>query len=320
MSARVVVSRALPGGSAGPLDEVGPVWVSPHDRALTAPELRAAVPGAEALLVTLNDRVDAALLAAAGPQLRIVANTAVGYDNVDVEAVRAHGAVLTNTPGVLTAATADLTLGLLLNLTRRIGEGERWIRSGRPWTWDLTFLLGTGLQGKRLGVVGMGAIGRAVATRAAAFGMELVHHSRSGSADDSGSTRVELDELLATADVVSLHCPLTPATRHLIDATALVRMRSTAFLINTARGPVVDENALVDALRSGVIAGAALDVYEDEPVVHPGLLDLDNVVLAPHLGSATQETRTQMAQLAVANTVAVLRGHPPRTPVPVRSV
>lgn len=315
--AHILVTRALPGRVLDPLTGLGEVTVSPHDRPMTPDELHAALAGVDAVIATLNDRIDEAALAAAGPGLRIVANTATGYDNLDVPAIAAHGAVATNTPGVLVDATADLAMALLLDVTRRVSEGDRLIRSGTSWAWDIGFMLGAGLQGRRLGVVGMGAIGQAVAARAVAFGMEVVHHSRRGPAAVGPSTRLELDELLATSDVVSLHCPLTAQTRHLIDAAALRAMKPGAFLVNTARGPVVDEAALVEALRSGEIAGAALDVYEDEPRVHPGLLDLECVVLAPHLGSATTETRTRMAELAVENVVAVLSGQDPRTPIPV---
>ncbi|MGW3882819.1 2-hydroxyacid dehydrogenase [Streptomyces sp. NPDC005055] len=318
---RIVVTRALPEAALAPLHEVGEVWVSPHDRPLSPAELRDAVAWATAVVTMLSDRIDTDVLAAAGDELRIVANTAVGYDNLDVRAIARHGAVATNTPGVLIDATADLTLALLLAVTRRVAEGDRLIRSGAAWTWDVSFMLGTGLQDKRLGIVGMGHIGRAVARRAAAFGMEIVHYSRRDSRLDSRAEQlslpVALDELLETSDVVSLHCPLTPQTRHLIDAVALKRMKPTAFLINTARGPVVNEGALVQALAHGTIAGAALDVYENEPAVHPGLRTLDNVVLAPHLGSATLETRSRMAQLAADNVIAVLTGKDAITPISV---
>ena len=260
----------------------------------------------------LHDRVDDALLSAAGDRLRIVANVAVGYDNVDLDAARAHGVTITNTPGVLTDATADLAIALLLAITRRLGEGERLIRSGKPWAWAIDFMLGRGLRGKTLGIVGYGEIGQATATRARAFGMEVIYTQRSRGADPG---QVELATLLERSHVVSLHCPLTPETRHLIDADALGRMRDDAYLVNTARGPVVDEAALADALRDGVIAGAALDVFEDEPAVHPGLPGLENAVLLPHLGSATIETRTAMAELAAANVIAVLGGGAPTTPV-----
>jgi glyoxylate reductase len=311
---RVVVTRALPATALAPLSDVGDVWVSPHDRPLTADELRDAVHGADAVISMLNDRIDDAMLDAAGPQLRVVANTAVGYDNVDVAAFAHRECVATNTPGVLVDATADLTMTLLLDVTRRVSEGDRFIRSGQAWAWDIGFMLGSGLQGKQLGIVGMGHIGRAVASRATAFGMDVAYHARRAHEGDLGR-RVDLDELLATSDIVSLHCPLTADTRHLIDSDALRRMPPWSYLVNTARGPIVDEDALVRALDDGELAGAALDVYEHEPAVHPGLLRSENVVLAPHLGSATVETRTRMAELAVQNVVAVLQGRQPTTPI-----
>jgi glyoxylate reductase len=310
---RIVVTRGLPEPALAVLRETGAdVWVSPHDRALAVDELHDAVDGADAIVTMLHDRVDDALLAAAGEQLRVVANVAVGYDNVDLDAARRHGVTITNTPGVLTDATADLAIALLLAVTRRLGEGERRIRSGEPWAWSIDFMLGRGLRGKTLGIVGYGEIGRATATRARAFGMEVVYTKRSTGADPG---RVELGELLDRSHVVSLHCPLTPETRHLIDADALARMRVDAYVVNTARGPIVDEAALAVALRDGVIAGAALDVFEREPEVDPDLVGLDNVVLVPHLGSATVETRTAMAELAAANAIAVLAGDEPPTPV-----
>ncbi|WP_199254559.1 2-hydroxyacid dehydrogenase [Mycolicibacterium mengxianglii] len=315
---RIVVTRALPPATLAPLAELGELWVSPHDRPLTAEELCAAVAGADAIVTMLNDRIDESVLTAAGSQLRVVANTAVGYDNLDVPAIARHGAVATNTPGVLVDATADLTMALLLDVTRRVTEGDRLVRSGEAWSWDIGFMLGAGLQQKQLGIIGMGHIGRAVAQRAAAFGMSIVYHARREHDGDTGR-RVALDELLATSDVVSLHCPLTADTRHLIDASALRRMKAGSYLVNTARGPIVDENALVEALAGGVIAGAALDVYEYEPDVHPGLRTLPNAVLAPHLGSATVETRTRMAELAVENVVQTLTGGGPITPIAVPS-
>ena len=307
--ARIVVTRGLPDPALRALRDSGAdVWVSPENRALSAAELHAAIAGADAVVAMLHDRVDDAMLDAAGTQLRVVANVAVGYDNVDLEAARRRGVVITNTPGVLTDATADMAIALLLAVTRRLGEGERRIRSGEPWTWSIDFMLGRGLRGKTLGIVGYGAIGQAVAARARAFGLQILFTRRSGGG-------VTLDELLERSDFVSLHVPLTDATRHLIDAAALARMRRDAYLVNTARGPVVDEIALARALRDGTIAGAALDVFEREPEVHSGLLELDNVVLVPHLGSATVETRTAMAELAVANVVAVLAGEKPPAPV-----
>lgn len=312
---KIVVTRRAPGDALTRLAELGEVVVATQDRVLTTAELCSAVTGADAVITTLNDRVDAEVLRAAGPQLRLVANMAVGYDNFDGPAFLAHSVVATNTPGVLVEATADLTFALLLDVTRRVSEGDRIIRAGRQWSWDISFLLGAGLQGRRLGIVGMGAIGRAVAARAVAFGMGVVHHSRRGPDVVGPSTRAELAEVLATSDIVTLHCPLTPETHHLIDSEALHRMKSTSYLINTSRGPVVDEAALCRALRRGSIAGAALDVYEDEPRVHPGLLELENVVLTPHLGSSTTETRERMAAVAVDNVIAVLSGGMPSTPI-----
>ncbi|QIZ33871.1 D-glycerate dehydrogenase [Saccharopolyspora sp. ASAGF58] len=319
MDKRIVVTRTVPGSALGVLRQVGDVHVCPQDRPLTAPELREAVRGAHAIVAMLHDRIDAGLVAAAGPQLQVVANVAVGYDNIDVPAVTERGVIVTNTPGVLVDATADLALGLLLMVTRRLGEGDRLLRARQPWTFHLGFMLGAGLQGKTLGIVGLGDIGQAVARRARAFGMSIAYTGRRRAAAE---VEAELDarflpqdELLRTADVVSLHCPLTEQTRHLIDEAALAVMKPTAFLINTSRGPVVDERALAKALQKGQIGGAALDVFEREPEVEPALLDLDNVVVVPHLGSATTETRTAMAELAARNVAAVLTGAEPPTQV-----
>ena len=317
---RIVVTRRIPDEALELLGEASEMWLSPHDRPLTEAELHEAIAGADAVVTMLHDRVDAPFLDAAGERLRCVANVAVGYDNIDVEAARERNVIVTNTPGVLTDATADLAMALILMTTRRLGEGERVVRTGEPWAWDMFFLLGTGLQGKRLGVIGLGAIGQATARRARAFGMEIVYHGRHQAADEveaelGGARRLELDELLATADVVSIHTPLTPETHHMIDARRLELMRSDAYLVNTARGPIVDESALVRALGDRQIAGAGLDVFEREPEVDPGLLELENVVVVPHLGSATIETRTAMAMLAAENAIAVVRGETPPTPV-----
>jgi len=319
VAARIVVTRRIPDPAIELLEGAGDVWVSPHDRPLSADELHSAVAGADAAVTLLHDRVDDAFLDAAGPALRIVANVAVGYDNVDVEACARRGVVVSNTPGVLTEATADIAFALILMSTRRLGEGERLIRARTPWSWSMFFMLGTGLQGKTLGIVGLGKIGQATARRARAFGMEIVYAGRRRAAEDVeaelSARFLPLDELLTTADVVTLHCPLSAETRHLIDATALARMQPSSHLVNTTRGPVVDEAALAEALRAGAIAGAGLDVFEREPEVHPDLLELENVVLIPHLGSATIETRTAMGVLAAENVVAVLGGSAPVTPV-----
>ena len=259
---------------------------------------RTALAGAAGLVTVPTDTVDGDLLDAAGPQLRIVAQHAVGFDNVDLEAATARGVVVTNTPDVLTAATAEFTLTLLLALLRRVVEGDRLVREGAEWSWEPTAMLGAGLAGKTLGLVGHGRIGQEVARLAEAFGMNVVYSSRSGG--------MPLEQLLAEADVVSFHVPLTEETRGLIDAAALARMRPGAVLVNTSRGPVVDEDALADALESGRIAGAALDVYEREPEVEPRLRRLPNVVLTPHVASATVEAREAMGMLCVDSLRAVL--------------
>ena len=278
------------------------------------------VRGADALVTLLTEKVDAELLDAAGEQLKVVANVAVGYNNIDVDACRARGVVATNTPGVLTDATADIAMALILMSTRRLGEGERIIRSQTPWQWGMFYLLGSGLQHKTLGVVGLGGIGAATARRARAFGMNIIYSSRSQAPRELeaelGAHRVDMDTLLAESDVLSLHCPYSPSTHHLLSTEQFAAMKSTAYVVNTARGPVIDEAALVEALRSGEVAGAGLDVFEDEPAVHPGLLECENAVLLPHLGSATVETRTAMATLAADNVVAVLAGGEPPTPIP----
>ncbi|NIJ13216.1 glyoxylate reductase [Saccharomonospora amisosensis] len=318
-SPRIVVTREIPQAALDLLREIGDVWWPQPDKALSPGELHQVIAGADAVVSTLQDRVDAAFADAAGPRLKVVSTVAVGYDNIDVPALTSRGIVVTNTPGVLTDATADLAFGLLLAVTRRLGEGERLLRSRTPWSFHLGFMLGSGLQGKTLGIVGLGQIGRAMARRALAFGMDIRYSGRRR-ADEAierelGATYLSFEELLSSSDVVSLHCPLTPLTHHLIDADALARMKPSAYLINTTRGPVVDESALAKALADGTIAGAGLDVFENEPEVHPDLLELDNVALAPHLGSATVETRTAMATLAARNAVAVLTGTQPPTPV-----
>jgi lactate dehydrogenase-like 2-hydroxyacid dehydrogenase len=315
----IAISNRLPEPAVEALRGVGEVRMDDREEAIPRTDLLELVAGADAVLTLLHDRVDEELLEAAGPQLRCVANVAVGYDNVAVEAAARRGVVVTNTPGVLDDATADLTLALLLAAARRVVEGDRLVRSGRPWTWGMHFMLGTDLRGKQLGIVGLGGIGAKVAERARAFGMTIAYHSRRpGRAEvveRLEAERMPLERLLESSDAVSLHCPLTAETRHLIGAAELERMKPSAILVNAARGPVVDEAALAEALAAGTIAGAGLDVYEREPRVEPGLLGLDNVVLAPHLGSATVETRTAMAELAARNAISVLGGQGPLTPV-----
>lgn len=313
------VTNRLPGSAVELLREAGEVRADQRETAIPRSDLLELVAGAEAVLTLLGDRVDEEFLDAAGPQLRCVANVAVGYDNVDVPAAERRGVVVTNTPGVLDDATADLTMALILAATRRIAEGDRLVRSGRDWNWGMHFMLGSSLQGKRLGIVGLGSIGKWVAQRARAFGMEIAYHQRNQAPAEVeaalGAERMPLERLLAEADVVSLHCPLTPETHHLIGAAELAAMKPGAVLVNVARGPVVDEAALAEALAENRIAAAGLDVYEREPKVVARLLELDNVVLSPHLGSATVETRTAMAELAARNAISVLSGQGPLTPV-----
>ena len=310
----VAVSRQIPAPGVDPLHAAGlDVRYRNIDEACPAEELAALTQPAAGLLCLLSERIDAGLLDAA-PNLRIVANMAVGFDNIDVEACSERGVIVSNTPDVLTDATADLTWALLLAVARRIGEGERLARTGRWSGWRPGELLGTGLNGKTLGIFGMGKVGAAVARRAAGFEMDVLYHNRSPVVGAT-ATYTSRSELLARSDVLVLNAPSTPETRHVIGADALASMKPSALLINTARGPLVDEEALVDALRAGTIAGAGLDVYEHEPKIHPGLRELDNVVLLPHLGSATHEARGAMVQLACDNLAAVLSGRPPLTPV-----
>jgi glyoxylate reductase len=313
------VTNRLPESALTLLRGAGELRLDDRAGPISRADLLKLVGGVEAVVTLLHDRVDEELLETAGSQLRCVANVAVGYDNVDVAAAARRGVVVTNTPGVLDDATADLTLALMLDATRRVSEGDRLIRAGRPWAWGLSFMLGSGLRGKLLGIVGLGGIGRRVAERARAFGMEVAYHQRNQAPAEVeaalGAERLPLEELLARADILSLHCPLTPETYHLIGREELAAMQSGAVLINAARGPVVDERALAAALAAGEIAAAGLDVYEHEPQVEPALLALENAVLSPHLGSATVETRTAMAELAARNAISVLRGEEALTPV-----
>jgi glyoxylate reductase len=316
---RIVVAGHIPDAGLDVLRPHGHVWGWKHDEPIPVDQLYQRIAGADAVLTLLTTKVDDAFLDAAGPSLKVVSNVAVGYNNIDVAACRTRGVIATNTPGVLTDATADIAMALILMVTRRLGEGERLVRSKQPWQWGMFMLLGTSIQGRRLGIIGMGAIGQAVARRAKAFGMTVSYTNRNAVApeieDELQADRLSLDELLATSDVVSVNCPYSPETHHLIGPAQFELMRDSAFLVNTARGPIVDEAALVDALRNGSIAGAGLDVYEREPELEPGLVDFDNVVLIPHLGSATVETRAAMATLAARNAVAVISGQPPLTPV-----
>ena len=313
---KVLVTREIPPAGLHLLEDFDVTILSeaPPGRE----ELLGVVRGASGILSILTEKIDAEVMDAAGDGLKVVANMAVGYDNVDVDAASERGIVVTNTPSVLDETTADTAFMLLLASARRLGEGERILRSGRWDAWGPMQLIGPDVYGKKLGIVGMGRIGTAVARRALGFDMQVLYSSRSrneAAERDLGAKRMQLDELLRESDFVSIHTPLTPETRHLIGAAELEKMKPTAILVNTSRGPVVDEAALADALENKHIFAAGLDVYEEEPEVHPKLLELENVVLAPHIGSASIETRNKMAVLAAENIVAVLRGKRPKNSV-----
>ena len=310
--AKVVVTGKIPAVALERLRAEHTVDAWEDESPIARDELLKRVAGADSIVSLLTEKIDAELLDAAGKQLCSVSNVAVGYNNIDVPACRERNVLVTNTPGVLTDATADIAMALILMSTRRLAEGERVIRTQQPWQWGMFYMLGSSIQGSQLGIVGMGQIGAAVARRARAFGMTIAYTKRSPldaeTAKELNATHMDLDELLATSDVVSLHCPYSPETHHLMNASTIGKMKKSAYLINTARGPVVDEEALATALQQGKIAGAGLDVFEKEPTVHQALIGLDNAVLIPHLGSATVETRTAMANLAVTNALAVLSG------------
>ncbi len=310
---RILVTRKLPSSVLAKLESVGEVDLFSGESAMIPEELRTRAATTHAIVSMLSDTIDRDLIDGA-PKLKVVANVAVGYNNIDVAYARSRGVIVTNTPDVLTESVADFTWALILAITRRLSEGERVVRRHDWKGWAFDFMLGTELRGKQLGLVGLGRIGRAVASRAAAFGVRVAYTTRSDR-DLPGAESLSLDWLLNTSDIVSLHVPLTPETRHLIDKRALTHMKRSAYLINTARGPVIDEEALAWALDERLIAGAALDVYEHEPGIHPDLFKHENVLLIPHLASGTSETRIAMADLAVANVAAVLAGRLPLTPV-----
>jgi lactate dehydrogenase-like 2-hydroxyacid dehydrogenase len=317
---RVFVTRRIPDEGLRPILEATDATVWPDELPPPRDVLLGAVEGCDGILTLLTDRVDAELLDRAGPRLRVVSNYAVGFDNVDVAETARRGVAVGNTPGVLTETTADLAFALILASARRLPEAERFVREGRWRTWSPTLLLGSDVHGATLGIVGFGRIGQAVARRATGFGMTVLCHSRTPVAADVaaslGVTAVPLDELLRRADFVSLHVTLTPETRNLVDARALSLMKPTAVLVNTARGGVVDGRALYDALRDGVIAGAALDVTDPEPIARDDpLLTLESCLVVPHVGSATRATRGRMARMAAANLLAGVRGEPLPTPV-----
>ena len=310
MSFNVYVTRQIPDEGINFLKKSSQkVEVNPSDRSLAYDELLRQIKGRDAILTMLSDKIDAHLIKEA-TNLRIIANYAVGYDNVDVKAATAKGIIVTNTPGVLTDSTADMAWALLFSIARRIVEGDKLTRVGKFVGWSPMFLLGSDLIGKTLGVIGAGRIGTAMAMRSRGWCMKVLYTTQSNRnsvlEEMLGAKRVDLETLLRGSDFVSIHTPLTEKTKHLISTKTLSQMKRTAYLINTARGAIIDEGALVNALRNKQIAGAGLDVYEEEPRLKPGLAELDNVVLAPHLGSATIETRAKMAIMAVENIIAVL--------------
>lgn len=314
MKPKVFLTRRLPPAVMARLAETTELRAH-ADRPATAAELAAGIAGCDALLCNITDRIDAAVLAAGAPTLRVVANFGVGFNNIDVAAATARKIPVTNTPGVLTDATADLAFALLLATARRLGEGERLVRA-RQWTgWEPLQMLGADVGGATLGLIGFGRIGRAMAKRARAFDLKLIYWNRTrlspAEEAETGAVYRPKEDVLAEADFVSLHVAYTPDTHHLIDAAALARMKRTAILINTARGAVVDEAALAAALQNGTIGGAGLDVFEREPQLDPGLFGLENAVLVPHLGSATIGTRTKMGMIAVDNLLAVCGGQRP---------
>ena len=310
---KILVTRTLPGDALERLSRQAELDIWAADAAMPPSEIARRIAGCDGLLCLLTDRIDRAIIAAA-PKLKIIANYAVGYDNIDTRAAQDHGVIVTNTPGVLTEATADLTWALLMAAARLVPAGDRLMRSGRWAGWDPNLLLGSSVFGQTLGIVGAGRIGTAVARRSRGFEMKVVYASRNRNQlleDELHARRVELDELLTCADFVSLHLPLTETTRHLIGARELGRVQPGAILINTARGPIIDEAALAAALQQGPLAAAGLDVFEDEPAVHPELLGLENVVMLPHLGSATLATRSRMADIAVNGLLDWLAGRSP---------
>jgi glyoxylate reductase len=314
----ILISRSLPEAAIQAARSRADVDLHTGDRPLPKHDLVARLRGKQGLICLITDAIDADLLDAC-PDLRVVANVAVGYNNVDVAAATRRGVAVTNTPDVLTETTADFAWTLLMATARRLAEGDRYVREGRFTQWEFMLLLGGDVHGKTLGIVGFGRIGRAVARRARGFNMRVLYQD-AVAADpiterELAASRVDLPTLLRESDFVTLHTPLLPETRHLINAESLRTMKRTAYLINASRGPVADEPALVQALKEGWIAGAGLDVFEEEPKVHPDLLSLPNVVLAPHIASASYETRLKMAMLAVENCLAVLEGRRPPTPV-----
>lgn len=314
----ILISRSLPEEAVVSARSHAHVDINETDAPLERTELIRRLQGRQGLICLITDAIDAEILAAC-PELKAVSNVAVGFNNIDVAAATRRGVVVTNTPDVLTETTADFAWTLLMATARRLVEADRYVREGRFKQWEFMVLLGGDIHGKTLGILGFGRIGRAMARRAQGFGMRVLYQDAvaadAATERELRATRTDTATLLRESDFVTLHTPLLPETRHLINAQSLRTMKKTAYLINASRGPIVDEAALAQALKEGWIAGAGLDVFEEEPKVHPGLMGLPNVVLAPHIASASSDTRLQMANLAVDNCLAVLEGRTPPTPV-----
>jgi len=311
MKKKILVTRMIPGPALDMLAEHFDITVHRQDRAMSKSELSEAIQGKDALLSLLSDTIDSELMDVAGPQLKVIANYAVGFNNIDLDAATSRGIAVTNTPGVLTNATADLAWALLFSCSRRILEADRFLREGNFKGWSPTMYLGQDITGATLGIIGAGRIGSNFGRKAKAFDMKILYYSNMPNSmfeAETGARYVPLETLLKESDYVSVHVPLSEATTHLIGEDELKRMKRTAILINTARGPIVDEKALVYALKEGWIGGAGLDVYENEPEVEPELLTMNQVVLVPHIASATTETRGQMGRIAARNIIQTLQG------------
>ena len=313
---KVIVTRKLPDSIETRMAELFDVTLNLKDIPFTADQLKEAVASADVLVPTVTDTIDADVIAAAGKNLKMIANFGAGVDHIDVDAAQARGLAVTNTPGVLTEDTADLTMALLLSVPRRLFEGEKILRAGKWTGWTPTFLMGHRIEGKRLGIIGMGRIGQAVARRAKAFNLSVHYHKRTRlpeqtEADLDATYWDDLDQMLARMDFISVNCPLTEDTHHLLNRARLKKLQPHAVIINTARGEIIDEEALADLIEVGRIAGAGLDVFEEEPQINPKLLELDNVVLLPHMGSATIEARVAMGEKVLINTRAFADGHRP---------
>ena len=317
--AKIVVTGKIPEVALEKLKKSHEVVSWGEETPISRDEMLKRVSGANVIVSLLTEKIDEEVLNSAGNDLKAVCNVAVGYNNIDVAACKNKNVLVTNTPGVLTDATADIAMALILMTTRRLGEGERVIRNQEPWAWGMFYMLGSSIQNQTLGIVGMGQIGIATALRAKSFGMKIIYTRRNRLDEkiekELSAQYVSLDDLLQQSDIVSLHCPYSTETHHLISDAQLSKMKKTSYLINTARGPIVNEEALANALINKTIAGAGLDVYENEPKVNEKLLKLDNVVLLPHLGSATVETRTAMATTAANNALEILSGNKPLNPV-----